>query len=453
MSKIHKQLGEFLKRNTDIDLHLLEYLESTRFAAYVREQFQSFCNYQSSSLQANPWNERREMFRRLTYHVRAYDVVDWSRPDYWRSIQPINKAVVRSCPDTFLNSSLKQKNLWVRPTSGTTGPPVNIWYSQEFYFDFILNAAAKICWVAGFLSNNVCRQAIFCIALVDNKDLPNRVWANPNGSWGLTLRLKFDERSASLGEELNNTLAKHQPALLTLKPNILRSIIRNLSEPLYLNKSSLKLVISTGAPLDDKLRAEAEQYLGIPVFNAYGLSEFGVVASECTYKCGLHLYSQYLCAEVLLEDGNLADQGVGELVLSSIANEAMPLLRYQTGDIVELRWRKCHCGREGTVITSIAGRVIPSFTLPDTSEYYPVNLKNLFKLFPLQEFQVTQTRVDHVLVEVEFFLGEQNRREQLSAIRRHIEKEIGPLVAVSVLETQFHLDNKFQRYRTYVQSH
>lgn len=444
-------IGEFLERNQDFIFHLPEYIESTRFIEQVQERFTSYCqSFSTASSLDTLWQIKRDVIKQAVRDVPIYDGIDWTRPDYWESIAFIDKNSIRAHPKDFLNPKYEQGQLWLRKTSGTTGMPIQIWYSPEFFFEFHLFTDCKVAWLADMLTSDVRQQPIFCMALADNKDLSERVWASPDGFRGLTLRPTIDERRPSSLEKLVTLLDRHRPALLTLKPNILDFILRNLSEPFKAAFGHLHLIISSGADLDEDLRQMGQRLLNVPIINVYGLSEVGLIASECIQRDGLHVNEQDIILELLMDNGEVHQTGTGELVVSSVANSAMPLLRYKTEDIVELTSEPCICGKKGRRILNISGRRVFNFKLPNGSEFAPTNFNSLFKQFPIREFQLTQITIDHVQVGIEFLPSSQNSLEDLESMRKYIERETQSLVHIDIYQTSFSPGDKFQRYRTLV---
>lgn len=113
--------------------------------------------------------------------------------------------------------------------------------------------------------------------------------------------------------------------------------------------SRLRLGVFGAEPWSEEMRGEIEARLGIAALDIYGLSEVmgPAVAMECRYKQGLHLAEDHFIPEIVGPDSGevLADGEVGELVLSCVTKEALPLLRYRTGDLTWLRREPCDCGR------------------------------------------------------------------------------------------------------------
>ena len=124
----------------------------------------------------------------------------------------------------------------------------------------------------------------------------------------------------------------------------------------------LELGLFGGEPWTEGLREQVERALpGLRAVNFYGLSEMcgPGVATECLeVRDGLHVHEDHFLVEVIdPESGGPLDEGVeGELVFTTLVKEAMPLLRYRTGDIATLTVEPCGCGRTTARIQGLRGR-------------------------------------------------------------------------------------------------
>ena len=112
---------------------------------------------------------------------------------------------------------------------------------------------------------------------------------------------------------------------------------------------SLRLGVFGAEPWSEGMRSRIETRFGITALDIYGLSEVigPAVAMECPYKQGLHLAEDHFIPEVVDPSTGepLPDGEIGELVFTCVTKEALPLLRYRTGDLTRLFHGRCHCGR------------------------------------------------------------------------------------------------------------
>jgi phenylacetate-CoA ligase len=115
-------------------------------------------------------------------------------------------------------------------------------------------------------------------------------------------------------------------------------------------------VITTSEVLYAQQRKVIQEALQCRVMNEYGCGEVGPIAFECP-EGGLHLMSDNLYIEVLKEDGTSAQSGeIGQVVVTELHSWAMPLIRYQMMDNVEMGEERCPCGRTLPLIRQIIGR-------------------------------------------------------------------------------------------------
>ena len=129
---------------------------------------------------------------------------------------------------------------------------------------------------------------------------------------------------------------------------------------LDIRRLSLRVGLFGAEPWSEKLRARIEHTLGVVALDHYALSEIGGpgAAGECPEKCGLHLAEDHFIAEVVdPQTGEpLPDGRQGELVLTTLTKEALPLIRFRTSDLVTLDSVPCACGRTLARISRITQR-------------------------------------------------------------------------------------------------
>src|SRR5262249_3064224 len=131
-------------------------------------------------------------------------------------------------------------------------------------------------------------------------------------------------------------------------------------EGIDLKSLALKVGIFGAEPWSEAMRREIEERFGIIALNIYGLSEVigPGVSVEGTEKQGMHVFEDHFIPEIIdPETGRpLADGEVGELVLTCVTKQALPLLRYRTRDRTRLIRERCACGRTTARIERLLGR-------------------------------------------------------------------------------------------------
>ncbi len=199
------------------------------------------------------------------------------------------------------------------------------------------------------------------------------------------------------------------------------------------DKLSLKVGCFGAEPWSANTRKQLENALDLKAYDSYGLSELmgPGVAFECECQDGLHLWCDHFLVEVLDEEGEQVAEGEkGELVLTSLTKEALPIIRYRTGDITRLLESECSCGRTTTRISRLLGRADDMLIVRGIN-VFPSQIENVIARVPevTEHFQVildrNQKMLDELTVKVELeenaFTGE---LKDLAAVKRHVENEL-----------------------------
>lgn len=143
-------------------------------------------------------------------------------------------------------------------------------------------------------------------------------------------------------------------------PSYLLHIAEVIREMGLKDQIKLKSAICGAEPWTEKMRLQIEEELGISAHDIYGLSEtMGPgVACDCEYHKGLHVWEDYYLPEIVDKDTfkHLPDGETGELVITNLQKEGMPLLRYRTKDLTSITHEKCECGRTSARISRFKGR-------------------------------------------------------------------------------------------------
>lgn len=148
---------------------------------------------------------------------------------------------------------------------------------------------------------------------------------------------------------------------------------------------SLRIAYLGAEPYSEETRVKIQDIFGVDAYNSYGLSEMNGpgVAFECREKEGMHLWEDNFIMEIIdpstgkvLEDGE-----EGELVLTSINREAMPILRYRTGDLTYIYPERCRCGRTHRRIARLKGRVDDMFIVRGVN-VFPSEIERVLMSLP-----------------------------------------------------------------------
>jgi phenylacetate-CoA ligase len=162
----------------------------------------------------------------------------------------------------------------------------------------------------------------------------------------------------------------------------------------------LKIGVFGAEPWSVNTRKELEKSFGIKAYDSYGLSEMmgPGVAFECKEQDGLHIWEDAFIVEVLDKNGEQCAPGEkGELTITTLCKEALPLLRYRTGDITMLMEDECACGRTACRITKFYGRSDDMLIIRGLN-VFPSQIEHVLMAMPEvgEYFQVVLERVNHM---------------------------------------------------------
>jgi len=152
------------------------------------------------------------------------------------------------------------------------------------------------------------------------------------------------------------------------------------------NDTKLRMGFFGAEPWSEETRKRIEEKTGIDAINVYGTSEIsGPVVTECHEKAGIHFWSDIFIIEVIdPETGERLGEGEkGELVVTVLGKEALPMIRWRTGDITAIIEEKCNCGRWHPRIERIVGRADDMFIVrgvnvfPSQVEYALMQVKEV----------------------------------------------------------------------------
>ena len=159
-----------------------------------------------------------------------------------------------------------------------------------------------------------------------------------------------------------------------------------------------KSIVSSAGTLTEPVREFVEDVMSCPVLNQYGSREVGPVAAECLEQDGLHILENSVYIEILNADGSPTAPGQqGEVVVTSLTNYSMPLIRYKIGDIAVPAGHACSCGRSFKTIQTVTGRTTDRFrtktgVLVDGRLFNEIFIKKPW----VKTYQVRQTDYDRI---------------------------------------------------------
>ena len=313
-------------------------------------------------------------------------------------------------------------------SSGTTGNPTVVLHTQKD-LDEWANAVARCLWMVG--------------------SRPEDVFQNSAGYGMFTAGLGFQYGAEKVGmltvpAAAGNTIRQikfikdFSTTVLHAIPSYASRIYEVMKEEGVDPRKDTNLrVLCIGAePHSEEQRQRIEQNLGVKAYNSYGISEMmgPGVAFECQEQNGLHIWEDYFIVEIIdpvtlkpVPDGQL-----GELVLTTINREAMPLLRYRTRDLTRILPGECPCGRHHRRLARLQGRSDDMMILKGVN-IFPIQIEKILLGFKElnTDYLITLETVDSndiMTIDVELnqmFTDDYNRLKSLEReITRQLKDEI-----------------------------
>lgn len=269
-----------------------------------------------------------------------------------------------------------EKCVRLHSSSGTTGNPTVILHTQKDLNEWA-NAVARCLYMVGLR--------------------PGDIFQNSSGYGMFTGGLGFQYGAERLGmltvpAAAGNT--KRQLKFITDFGTTALHAIPSYAARMYevmqemgidpRRDTKLKTLIIGAEPHSEEQRRRIEEMLGVKAYNSFGMSEMcgPGVAFECTEQNGLHIWEDYYIVEIIdpetLEP--VPEGEVGELVLTTINREGMPLLRYRTRDLTRILPGECPCGRHHKRLDRMKGRSDDMIILKGVN-IFPIQIETILLQF------------------------------------------------------------------------
>ncbi|MBL8834799.1 MAG: phenylacetate--CoA ligase family protein [Alphaproteobacteria bacterium] len=321
-------------------------------------------------------------------------------PAQWAALPTLTRRDVQNAGTALHSTAVPPQHGAVvnAATSGSTGTPLTVRKTalvQLFWDAFTLreerwhrrDLGAKF----AAIRNDERRPADF------NGPLASRFddWGPPVASTYPTGPAVMLDVRCSLAEQIA-WLQRETPAyLLSFGLNLLFLARHSIEHGIAL--PSLRGVRSSGEVLPDEARAACRAAWGVEISDVYSAVEVGHIALQCAEYGRLHVQAENLLVEILDGEGRPCAPGeVGRVVVTALHNFAMPLIRYEIGDLAEVG-SPCPCGRTLPVIARVLGRTRALFFLPSGERIYPYFAQKMLAAMPsIIQHQIVQRSTEEI---------------------------------------------------------
>jgi phenylacetate-CoA ligase len=413
--------------------HFHRYLQG--FKERERYSALQWATYQQMQLQ--------RLLRHAFLHVPAYrklllqagislDDLDRFSLQHLTLLPLLEKEALRQDSSAFVSDDSGHQSLHCYLTSGTTGTPIAIFFSNDMHRKWSAAYEARVRHWAG-VNLRMSRAMIGGRMVVPEAHAMPPFW-----------RYNVVERQLYMSAfhiSPNNVL-HYVHALNHYKPDYL---VGYASSHYFLARMILEqglnvirphAILTSSEKLTEEMRSVIEQAYGCEVFDGYSGLEAACLASECEHH-RLHLSPDVGIVELLDENGASVKPGnVGEIVATGLLNFDQPLIRYRTGDLAVLDGEKCPCGREMPVLKELVGRLEDCVIGADGREM--VRFHGIFVGLPyVREGQIIQETVTDFTIRLVVDVGFGPPQE--GEIRRRFQARLGKINLV------FQLVDKIER--------
>lgn len=400
--------------------------------------------YHLRSLRLNQFKSSKELtaiqLKKLKVMIKyVYDYIPYYhqlfktsnfKPEDLKDIQDLTRIPVTTKKDLqnnysdFFPNGFKESMHRVFHTSGTTGIPLTIIIdrkghnyqralAQYAFAECGLGPNDKLADIARYNP----RQPEYLI-----RDLI--YWFNRKKFIPLTDRL----------ENIISTLRKLKPDAIYTWPSMLASLAN-----CDVSGINPRLIFTQSENLPQYYRSMVRRAFGVEINDTYGSQEFRRLAFECNDHCGLHIITDCAVLE-FLDDGEEVFSGeLGQIIVTCLYNYAMPLIRYELGDVGIPTDEHCTCGRGWPLIKSIQGRNDEYIVFSDGRRENWLGLYHCIRQeidkhpFCCSQFQVIQEKIDRFLLK--FVRGKEFEARVIAKIKENAERyfaQLGYEMAINV---------------------
>ncbi len=322
------------------------------------------------------------VYERVPFYRRRLDEAG-VRPDTFRGLDELSripftrKQDLRDHYPFGLFAVPREQVIRVHASSGTTGKPTVVGYTRrdiEIFAEVNARSLAAAGARPGMMLHNAYGYGLFTGGLGVHYG-------------GELLGMTVVPVSGGMTERQITLIQDFKPGVITATPSYLQTLAEEFKRRgVAPDEISLRIAIPGAEPWTEAIRKDIEEGLGVTAVNIYGLSEIigPGVSQECLEgKAGSHIWEDHFLPEVVdPETGEpLPDGEEGVLVFTTLTKEALPLLRYWTGDITYLVSEPCVCGRTHVRMGPIKGRTDDMLIIRGVN-VYPTQVEAVLETIP-----------------------------------------------------------------------
>lgn len=322
----------------------------------------------------------------------------------------------------------------IHASSGTTGKPTVVGYTRAD-LDMWATVVARLCTAVGATDEDIAQisfgYGLFTGALGLHYGLEKIGAAIVPASSGNT------EKQVMLLKDFGVTTLISTPSYALYMAEVAREMGYSKED----FKLKLGLFGSEGCTVE--MRDKIEEALGLFATDNYGMSELigPGVSGDCEYRTGMHVAEDHFLPEIIdSTSGKVLDEGeTGELVVTTLTKEGIPLLRYRTKDITRLNYEPCRCGRTHVRMDKIKGRADDMLKIRGVN-IFPSQVESVLMQIPQigSQYQLVVRRhgfMDSLEVRVELLEANLEKYSELESIQSHVHSKLKTVLGIDTQVT------------------
>lgn len=315
---------------------------------------------------------------------------DIAGPQDLAQLPVLDKETVRGDPESFRPAALRERAV-AQSTGGTTGTPLRYWVTPSaMQYTYATYEVRFRNWAGLALGDRMA-------SINGRKIVPIHQTKPPFWRYNLA----FNQMYLSAYHLTDEYMPAYVAQLERFEPKVIVGYVSSvhlLAD--YINRHGLEgavrphAVMVSSETLFPWIRKDIERAFGCKVYDGYGLGELSAFITECAHG-GMHISPEYGVVE------GVDAGGEQRLIATGLFNQAMPLLRYDTGDVIELAdpSTRCDCGRELPLVKQLLGRADDYVVTPDGRSVGPAPLSLAFQsVTGIREAQIVQKDLSGIVV-------------------------------------------------------
>ncbi len=367
--------------------------------------------------------ENVEYYKEL-FEKNNIDPNDINTLEDLKIIPPTSKKDIKESQLDYVSNKFKKEELKTSRTSGSTGEPFVSYFDKRAWQILKLKSKLRARMACGF---KPWEKFVIVEAMTPNE-------AEEHNHKAKLKKLLIRRKFISVYEPVENHIGfyeKFKPTTIYGFPSYFQRLSEHITKN-NINMDYVKRLYSSSEVFDPNSRKIIEKAFKTKVYDIYGSTETKEVAWECPKHEGYHINEDLVIVEIVDDDNNpVKDGDVGKILITTLQNLAMPLIRYDVGDSGKMISHKCSCGRTFKLMKPVYGRQTDYFELEGGRKLSPYELtmsvEGIEGILKQQHVRINKNKIKIILkVDGNF------KKESINKIKENCNAILGANIDVEI---------------------